>query len=260
MFSKLVIHVVMKEWIMRLLRKWKQINWFLIVAFLTYLVIVRVPALLSGNPTNMDIIVFIIWTALIIAPMFREVNIFGVGLKNDIDSLRNDFRGEMLNLRSEIQNTINFSPQINVGQPPADSELPGLREAIQKAFKDTFGTEELPVAEIEEELSTPIDTQFLFSVRYNMDNELNRIWRSLSPIETEDRLSRSSVQIMRQLLQSETIDMEFYKAFRDVYTVCNQAIHGQDVSQAKINFVRDVAPQLLAYLGILPISQQKADI
>lgn len=245
---------------MKLLKKWKYLYWFLIVAFLTYLVMARLPFFLDGSPTNMDIIIFIIWVAMIIAPIFREVNIFGVGLKNEIDSLRNDFRGEMLNLRSEIQNTINFSPQINVGQLPSDSELPGLREALQKALKDAFGTEELPLTQVQEELSTPTDAQFLFSVRYNIEKELNRIWRLHFPTESEDRPSISSVQIIRQLLQSETIDMEFYKALRDVYAVCNQAIHGRDVSQAKISFVRDVAPQLIAYLGTLPISRLKADI
>ncbi len=220
----------------------------------------RLSSFLNGNPTNMDIIVFIIWITLLIVPMFREVNIFGVGLKNEIDSLRNDVRGDMLNLRSEIQNTINFSPQINVGQPPSDSELPGLKEAIQKALKDAFGTEELPLTQDQEVLSTPTDAGYLFSVRYNIERELIRIWRLLFPPEAEYLPSISSVQVLRQLLRTETIDMEFYKAIRDVYAVCNQAIHGQDVSQAKISFVRDVAPQLIAYLGNLPSSRPKADI
>lgn len=244
---------------MKLLWKWKYLYWFLIVAFLTYLVIVRLPSFLSGNPTNMDIIVFIVWIALIIAPMFREVSIFGVGLKNEIDSLRNDFRGEMLNLRSEIQNTINFSPQIYVGQPPSDSELPGLKEAIQKAFKDVGGTINIQAIQTEEELSTPTDTQYLFSVRYNLEKELNRIWRLHAASQSEER-PRSVIEIMRSLSMWGTIDIDFYKAIRDVYSVCSQAIHGRDVSQAQIDFVRDVAPQLLAYFESLPISRPKADI
>lgn len=246
---------------MGLLRRWKNLYWFIIVVFLTYLIIRRLPSFLDGNPTNMDIIIFIIWFALLIAPLFPEVNIFGVGLKNEIKSLRNDFQGEILNLRSDIQNTVNFNPQFYMGQStPSDAELPGLKEAIQKAVEEAFGTTDIQTAEIQEDLSAPTDAQYLFSVRYNMEKELDRILRFYSPIESENRPGRSPVQIMRQLLQSETIDMEFYKAMRDVYAVCNQAIHGQDVSQVKISFVRDVAPSLIAYLGTLPSSRPKADI
>lgn len=244
---------------MKLRVRWKYLYWFVIVAFLTFLMLRRLSSVLSGNPTNMDIIVFIIWITLLIVPMFREVNIFGVGLKNEIDSLRNDFRGEMLNLRSEIQNTVNFNPQIIIGQPPSDSELPQLKEAIQKAFQDVAGTINIQAIQTEQELAMPTDTQFLFSVRYNLEKELNRVWGLHAASQKEER-PRSPGEIMRLLSMWGTIDMDFYKALRDVYTVCNMAIHGRDVSQAKVSFVRDVAPQLIAYLGILPISRPTADI
>jgi len=244
---------------MKLRVRWKYLYWFVIVAFLTFLMLRRLSSFLSGNPTNMDIIVFIIWITLLIVPMFREVNIFGVGLKNEIDSLRNDFRGEMLNLRSEIQNTNIFSPQINVGQPPSDSELPRLTEAIQKAFKDMGGTINIQAIQTEEELLTPANTQYLFSVRYNLEKELNRVWRQHTASQSE-KYPRSPGELMRLLYMRGTIDMDFFEALRDVYAVCNMAIHGMDVSQAKVNFVRDVAPQLLVYLESLPISRPKADI
>jgi len=244
---------------MKLPWKWKYLYWFLIVVFLTYLVIKRLPFLLNGNPTHMDIVVFVIWVALIVAPLFREVSIFGVGLKNEIDSVRNDLRGEMLNLRSEIQNTINFNPHFYLGQAPADSELSGLKEAIQKSIEEVFGTKDIQTIQVQEELSAPTDAQYLFSVRYNLEKELNRVWGLHAASQTEER-PRSPGEIMRLLSMWGTIDMDFYKALRDVYTVCNMAIHGRDVSQAKVSFVRDVAPQLLAYLESLPISRPKADI
>lgn len=240
---------------MKLLRKWKYIYWFLVFIFLTYLVIRRLPVFLSGNPSNMDIIVFVIWIAFIISPIFREVNIFGVGLKNEFDSLRNDVRAEMLNIRSEIRNTINFSPQINVGQPPSDSELPRVKEAVRKPLEEMFGNKDI----IREQISISPDVQYLFSVRYNLEMELNRVWRLHAASKSDER-PRSPAEIMRLLTMKGTIDTEFYNAIRDVYAVSNAAIHGLDVSQAKINFVREMAPQLLAYLQSLPVSQPKDDI
>lgn len=37
-------------------------------------------------------------------------------------------------------------------------------------------------------------------------------------------------------------------AVREVYSVCSAAIHGEDVSDNQVQFVRDVAPELLAAL------------
>jgi hypothetical protein len=37
-------------------------------------------------------------------------------------------------------------------------------------------------------------------------------------------------------------------AIREVYAVCSPAIHGEPVTQAQIDFVKDVGPELIAAL------------
>ena len=44
------------------------------------------------------------------------------------------------------------------------------------------------------------------------------------------------------------ISPEQDESLRKVYAICSAAIHGEEISEAKINFVRDVAPEIIASL------------
>ncbi len=55
-------------------------------------------------------------------------------------------------------------------------------------------------------------------------------------------------RLLDVLIQAEIVDSELARAIRQVYAVCSPAIHGEDVSQTKVNFVREVAPELQATL------------
>jgi len=255
---------IVKAVIEKLRGNWKKLYWFGFVAFLSYLVATRFSSIVSGNPTNMDIIIFIIWVALIVVPLFREVNIFGVGLKNEIDSLRNDFRGEMLNLRSEIQNTINLRQQIIVGQVPSDAELRSTEEHIKPVLERTL--KELDIkgsVSVAKETKVPTDTQFLFSVRYTIENELKRIWNFVAEDKRrliEYEITRSGIyprsihQIVNGLTDVHLIDYQFRDLIQDIYAICSSAIHGGDVTEAKVKFVREFAPFVMTYLRLIKSS------
>lgn len=254
-----------RDWKKLLRKHWKRLYWIGLVAFLSYLVATRFSSIVSGNPTSMDIIIFIIWVALIVVPLFREVNIFGVGWKSEIQSLRNDFRGEILNLRSEIQNTINFRQQIVVGQPPSDAEIPIIEERIKPTLEQT--RKELDIkgsVSVAKETKVPTDTQFLFSIRYTIENELKRLWDFVVKerhILTEYEITRSGVlfprsihQIVGKLADVDLIDYKFRDLIQDIYAICSSAIHGGEVTDVKADFVRKLAPIVIAYLKSIPTS------
>lgn len=255
---KVWIKELQRDWKKLLRKHWKRLYWLGIVAFLSYLVATRFSSIVSGDPTNMDIIVFIIWVALIVVPLFREVNIFGVGLKNEIDSLRNDFRGEMLNLRSEIQNTINFRQQIIVGQPPSDAEIPIIEERIKPTLEQA--RKELDVkglVSVTKGTEVPTNTQFLFSVRYTIENELKRIWNFMTKerrLTKEYEITQSGIfprsmhRVVSELTEMNVISYEFRDLIQDIYAISSSAIHGGDVTNVKVKFVRESAPIVIAYL------------
>jgi hypothetical protein len=49
-------------------------------------------------------------------------------------------------------------------------------------------------------------------------------------------------------VDNEVLDHQFVDALQRVLRICNQAIQGEEIPQNNINFVRDVAPKLIAYL------------
>jgi hypothetical protein len=58
----------------------------------------------------------------------------------------------------------------------------------------------------------------------------------------------SLINLLRYLEERELISRGLFNSIRDVYAICSSAIHGEGVSEAKVSFVRDVAPELIASL------------
>ena len=218
--------------------------WFLLVGFFAYLLYQRYEFIIRGTATGTDIVIFVILIALAAIPLFQEVSIFGVSFKKKIDSLRNDIEKQIFSLRSEIKNVIYLYPPT----PPPDSELASIEERIRPIIGQTLkelGMEK-PVP-ITEETRVPDVTQFLFSIRYAIENELRRIfnvrWESLVK---EGYLSIP--QMLRELYDLKKVEPQIHDAIREVNAICSAGIHGKEVSEKAVNFVRDVAPGLLASL------------
>jgi hypothetical protein len=238
------------------------ILWLALIAFFSWLISQRFNYILNGIATTTDIIILLIWIALIAAFIFREVDFFGVRLKREIDNLRTEFREQIFNLRSDIQNTIitrtEFNPQIQILTPPTDSEL----QEVKKVFKSLEQTLKEKGIGIEKEIpkfEIPDTTKYLFEVRYTIENELRHIWKqwqarvkevSLWKGQLAEELERpqSVFQIIRSLDELGIIDKGLSSVIREVYRACTPAIHGEYVSQTAVGFVRDVSPSLIASL------------
>jgi len=247
------------------LPNWLKIIWWLILVIISVIFIAqRFDSIMNGTSGVLDIIVLLVLIALLTIPLFQEVNFFGVGLKREIDNLKTEFKEQIFNLRSDIQNTINMrteiSPQIYL-TPPTDSELPSIEERIRPILEQVLREQgiEKPVS-IPEELTVSSDAKFLFSVRYTMERELRRIWKQWrdriiemrlwtgQSIADLERLPLSVFQITRSLTESEIISPQLSSVIREVYRACSSAIHGEEVSQTAVGFVRGVAPSLITSL------------
>ena len=225
--------------------------WFLLVGVFAYLLYQRYDFIISGATTATDIVIFLILIALLVIPLFQEVNIFGVSFKKEIDNLRTDFRDQIFNLRSDIQNTINMrtdiSPRIYL-TPPTDSELPSIEERIRPVLEQVLREQgiERPIP-VPEELDVPDDTVFLFKVRYAIDKELERItnrwWAPPGERRYQSSLEKAIALSNRGIIVSAAIN-----SIREIYAICSQAIHGEDVSKASVKFVQEMSSPLLAYL------------
>jgi len=246
------------------LTDWVKIVWWLILlGFFAYLLSQRFEAIMQGVASAFDIVIFLILIALATIPLFQEVDFFGVRLKKEIDTLRTEFKEHIVNLRSDIQNTINMrteiSPHINLLTPRSDSEIRNLEEQIKPILERTLKAKGIGIEKEDSKFEVSDNIKFLFDVRYTIEKELRRIWRrqwasaveaSLwtgQPIEEQER-PKSIFQITVSLDRLGIITSELSSVIREVYRACSPAIHGEEVSQTAVGFVHDVAPGLIASL------------
>ena len=228
------------------LPNWFKICWWIFLIILMIVILYpRYSNFLSGQASSIDLVVFIILVALMITPLFEEFSLLGFSFKKEIEKLKSDVKEEVASLKNEIHNSVNFNPQFIYPAPPPDSQLPDLEERVKNAVESVLENQGINRISLQTpQIDTPDDASYLFNVRYNMEKELRRIWNNNFGQE-DIRRPIAVAQISGMLGKSELIPQKLVHAIREVYSVCSPAIHGEEVSEAQLNFVKDVAPMLI---------------
>ncbi len=225
-----------------------KLHWWIGLLIL-FLVVIVYRLITSGLKSILDILIVFIWIALLLMPLFDEIGIFGFKLKKEIDNLRTDLTSQMISLRTEVQNSIQIGTNQNVNiiqSPPPDEDLPEMEKSFDEYIKYSGlqKTIKHPDHKVSKE-EVNEDIKFLFSTRYLIEKELRNIWvRSLD--ETNPRFSAN--RILRDLTENGIVDVKLSNAIKDILRVCNPAIHGQKVTDAQIDFVKDLGPKSIAVL------------
>jgi hypothetical protein len=228
---------------------WAKWVWWLGLVGMTSAVLwKRLDLTASGGSTAFDCVAFIVWVALLLAPIFSEVKIWGVELTQEIEEAKKDLSQQIQAVRADVRNSINLQATFSnaIAAPPPDSLLPSIREEVDRALDARMAG--LKIAPQAAEPQVPQDVQYMFSVRYNIEREVRRITDYLLD-------QRSRTQIRRQvdvLAETGSIQPEMRNAIIDVYRICSPAVHGDRVSKEQIDFVKEVAPRLLAALQEIP--------
>lgn len=249
------------------LPNWLKIVWWILLAgFFAFIFYQRYDSIISGDSIPIDIVIFLTLIALLTIPLFQEVNFFGVSLKKEIEKIKSDVKEQILNLRSDIQSTVNMktemSQQVQLLPPPTDAELQDIKTDLKSTLEQL---KQKGLEKIIPKFEIPEDNRFLFEVRYTIENELRRIWSKWKAKIIEMGLwtgqgfkelehPQSAFQIVSSLSELKIIDARFSSLIREVYRVCAPAIHGEEVSQTAVGFVRDVAPGLIASLKATDIN------
>ncbi len=241
------------------LPNWFKVAWWLFLfGAVSGFLLQRYPALTSGTGNVVDALTVLVWFALALVPIFHEIDIFGVKLKQEIQELKNEVGKQFAVLQTEVRTSVRteFSPQINIPYPAPDSQLPDLENQIKGAIETAFrerGVAAVPSEQIDFQISD--DVQYLFSVRHGLERELRRIWDvTLQEVWAHDARATQSRQyqpigrMTDNLVRAEILPPELDSALREVYAVCSLAVHGENTSEAQVSFVRDVAPGLITAL------------
>jgi hypothetical protein len=230
---------------------WLKVLWWAILAIgLGLFLRERLPDLLSGNAAAADIAVFGIWMALLLAPLFSEVALLGVTLKNEIEELKGNVATQLTDLRADIRNAIDvkttISQTFHQPSPPPDAQLPALEAQVKAAVAAAFA-EQGKTATATAPLAVADDIALLFATRYHIEAELRRVAAGRE-IGVSNRRPAPVFLLSRSLVETGLLSPKLGNAIREVYSVCSPAIHGEEVSAAQVAFVRDVGPELISAL------------
>ena len=236
------------------LPNWLRITWWVLLSsFLTLFLFFRLGDLIAGKATPFDMLAFGVLVCLLLAPVFTEVEMLGIKLKQEIASVKAHVDERVDNLRAEIRNSIDvrsdFRNQITFTTPPPDDQLPKIEERVRETLKEElglFGLNRLP--RVEPSQTIPRDNIFFFETRFLIERELQRIWKN--HIASEQGFERVPLVTLAldRLVSAQLLTPQMAKAVREVYSVCSPAIHGQAVTEAQRRFVDEVAPDLLRTL------------
>lgn len=226
------------------LPNWLKIVWWIILIGITSRTLqLRYDDIISGQSIPFDVFVFIIWVVLMLVPLFQEISIFGIKLKQSIDELKSQIN----EVKNEIHNRNTFNPTINL-TPTADNKIQELEDRYSKILDNIL--REKGINTITKSISTfnvPESNQFLFATRFRIENELRRIWK-FSIGNEQERRAISVTHILRDLTDNRILTKDIYYPLREVIAIANYGIHGEEVSEKQVNFVEDIAPKLIATL------------
>lgn len=237
------------------LPNWFKILWWIILIVLTATILYqRFDDIISGQSVSLDIFIFLIFVTLMLVPIFSEIEFFGIKLKKEIEDLKQDINIKLGDIKNEIRNnqtqTVHQTVQ-TFGPPPPDNKLPELQHEIEKFLNVKFREHGLTKdTKKVEHIDVPQDNLLMFQVRFNIEKQLRRIWEQHFDGSDYPRLRHTSItRIIQDLAKFEIIDIDFYGVLREILSICNYAIHGEEVTQNQVLFVTKNAKQILDYLS-----------
>jgi hypothetical protein len=235
---------------MTLPNRFKIIWWLLLLVGAGALLRERLSAIANGMATPPDMVVLLLFVALALAPIFKEIDLFGLKLKQNIRELKE----EVANLRFDVRNSVDVRTQISpifhasAAAPPPDSQLPALETRLRSVMMEVLREHGIDPPKFAAEIpSVTDDVNFLFRARYHIEKELRRILTSRTQADASRR-PLPVFQIVRLLADEGLLDHRLAHVVREVFAVASPAVHGELVSDAKVAFVRDVAPELISAL------------
>jgi len=228
--------------------KWKKTVWwfFLLILFSTYLFQNRI-RIFNNTLTQIDFIIFILWIVLLIFPLFSEIDIAGIKLKKEIESLKSEIKEQIFTIRSEIRNSATFQNIYYpiIPQPPSPEKIQDDKLKYSAIFKSV--TPSIAQLSIDELTKIPEKNKTLFSIRLTLENELRRIVTKHFDLD-ETRRPISITQMVRMLVKNDLLDPDFLGLVTEINIICSRAVHQYDITDDQYEFVLEFYPKLLQIL------------
>ena len=156
----------------------KIIWWIFLIVLSGALFFWRLEPIGQGKSAPVDIFIFLILVALLLAPIFAEVEFFGIKLKREIEELKTQIKLQFGDLKNDIRNSQVQTIHQNIngfGKPPTDDEIPELDAKVDQILKEKLKEYNLE-GKSKVEIDVPKDNMLMFKVRFRIEQEIRRIW------------------------------------------------------------------------------------
>ncbi|MCD0489955.1 hypothetical protein LPB86_17060 [Pedobacter sp. MC2016-14] len=215
--------------------------WLLLVIILASLLFFRRNALIAGDTNANDVFLLGIFTAVMLVPIFSEMEFLGVKLKQEIAALKEDLRIKIGEIKNHIENKQHQTVHNTIhGQslPASDEKLDKMQADIAglMALQENRGVTE---AGVELTASVPGDTVMAFKVRYLFEEELKRIW-SETGRGSDDMVFRpaSFQRMVEKLVDRGILDRELSGVIGQIFKISSVKIHGGELTETQKEFLK----------------------
>lgn len=234
----------------------KAIWWFILLCVLSTHIYFQYDRYSNENVSWFDGLVFLAWLGLSLGPLFREVNIFGFQLRNEIREMKEQLNGAIASVRSDMRLIAENTQTTNVYgamPPPPDSRLDEIEASIKEVLESiNQGKQEPLIADdVEKFIKDPNSPRVdvLFKARLTLEKEVRTIFElSSADIQIMARRSPPISRVLSILVDIGVLEPRLANAVREVYSVCSPAMHGEDVTEEQFEFVQHTAPELISTL------------
>jgi len=154
---------------MKLYNNFKLALWIILLLSVSSLLVFRYSAIAAGTSSTSDILILFFWIVLMLAPVFQDINIFRLRLKQSIESLKDQVLNLMFTVQSQTQTqSVNIS---NYPIPPSDNEIAQRQKEATEVLAKGVSIRSL------QDDSIPQDPEinYLFNLRRSIEPELRRI-------------------------------------------------------------------------------------
>jgi hypothetical protein len=224
---------------MKLYNNFKIALWIILLLSVSSLLVFRYSAIAAGTSSTSDIFILLFWIVLMLAPIFRDINMFGPRLKQSIESLKDQVQNLMFTVQSQTQ-SVNIN---NYPIPPSDNEIAQRQKEVEEVLGKGVSIRSLQDDSIPE---NP-ELNYLFNLRRSIETELRRIESIRLGFDWDYRRFSFS-QIIQRFVQADLMPLGLAAAIRDIYAICTAAIHGEQMSPKQIAYAKEIGPQIVLAL------------
>ncbi|MDP2859729.1 MAG: hypothetical protein Q8P50_17390 [Bacillota bacterium] len=211
----------------------------------------RWSAILGGNGTTADTTVLGLMIALALVPIFSEVTVLGVSLKQKIDEakreIKQDVKESLLNLRmslsSEMQSVVNVYPQYTRLEAPNADELVQLSKKVD----DLAARYEHPAAKEKKavrEPSVPSAAEKAFASRYKLESAVRQAWEKRFGAPAKGLQPTMKRMIDDLVVREQALLPEIGDLALKTYAIGSTGVHGRVPTENELAFLDAATPKL----------------